>query len=574
MSITDDVPEFGFFDFLGLPGCKTKARHVDEHLMAVRASYEVFPTICPVCGGTSLRDTEPKEIYFWDIPHVAHLSGQLSPTVVQLSVCDAACTGCPRFPAVRPEWLHPTRDMTVRLYRHIAERAAVQMSFAQIALDTGQDDQTVIDIFLEVFGEWEEKQGKNLPVNSGIDEAHFSRGRVLTVIVDAEGAGGTIDVLPDRTNDTIEKRLRSAPNAREVKHQTQDFCAPFRDVATKPPVLFSAENSGSSEDGDQPQTETFSTPLYGDLPKVDVTAPGRREYINDHPEVAAPPLPGAAPVGDHFHFAQQVVNGFKGVWSHVRNHLLEFLCQAEMAKFSGEQIGQMGRDAVEAHASARAKQKLNQTSTLLWRYRFALCCGNEKREKQPLAVKETILSLLESLPLLKEAFETKNAGLDIFPRKPKKSRSKAALKAAAAQPSAESVPQVSVEDVARKLRKWTAMKKELKPFFGKARNIIKDWRPELLRIVTTGLNNARAEVKVGQLRTINRLARGQKFELLRARQLWMDARRRKWRWPAICDEIEGMITPRRYFELLDTKLAEQGDVPPTDVAGESAEPGT
>ena len=558
MSITDDVPEFGYFDFLGLPGCKTTARHVDEHLMAVRASYEVFPSICPTCGGTSLRGTEPREIYFWDIPHVAHPSGQLSPTVVQLSVCDAACTGCPRLLSVRPDWLHSTRDMTVRLYLHIAERAAVQMSLAQIALDTGQDDQTVIDIFLEVFREWEEKQGKNLPINSGIDEAHFSRGRVITVIVDAEGTRGTIDVLRDRTNKTIEERLRSAPNAREVKHQTQDFCAPFRDAATKPPETISAENSGSSEDGDQPRTETFNTPLYGDLPMVNITAPGRREYINDHPEVAEPPLPGADPVGDHFHFAQKVVDGFKGVWSHVRNHLLEFLCQAEMAKFSDEQIGQIGRDAVEAHASAKAKQKLNQTSILLWRYRFALCCSNEKREKQPLEVKETILGVLESLPLLKEAFETKNAGLDIFPRKPKKSRSKAALKAAAAQPIAESVPLVSVEEVARKLRRWTAMKKELKPFFREARNIIKDWRPELLRIVTTGLNNARAEVKVGQLRTINRLARGEKFELLRARQLWMDARRRKRRWPADCDEIEGMITLRRYFDLLDQKLAGQG----------------
>lgn len=558
MSISDDAPEFGFFDFLGLPGCKTKARHMDEHLMAVRASYEVFPTVCPACGCTSLMEAVPREIYFWDIPHVAHPSGQLSPTVVQLSVCDAACTACGRFLAAQPDWLQPTRDMTVWLYRHIAERAAVQMSFAQIALDTGQDDQTVIDIFLEVFEEWDKKQGKNLPVNLGIDEGHFSGGRVRLIIVDSEGHGGTTDVLRNRTNNTIEKRLRSAPNAREVIYQTQDFCAPFRDVATKSSELLSAENDCSGEDGDQPRTERFSTPLYGDLPMVDVTAPGRREYINDHPDVTEPPLPGADPVGDHFHFAQQVVNGFKKAWGHVRNNLLEFLYQGEMARFSDEQIAQIGRDTVEAHASARAKQKLDQTSTLLWRFRFALCCGNEKREKQPLEVKETIAGLLESLPLLKAAHEIKNAGLDIFPRKPKKSRSKAALKAAAAQPSTAFVPQVSVEEVIRKLSKWTAMKKELKPFFKDARNIIKEWRPELLRIVTTGLNNARAEVKVGQLRTINRLARGQEFELLRARQLWMDARRRKRRWPADCDEIEGMITPRRYFDLLDQKLAGQG----------------
>jgi hypothetical protein len=459
---------------------------------------------------------------------------------------------------VRPEWLHPTRDMTVRLYRHIAGRAAVQLSFAQIALDTGQDDQTVIDIFLEVFKEWEEKLGKNLPVNSGIDEAHFSRGRVLTVIVDAEGTGGTVDVLPDRTNDTIEKRLRSAPNARDVKHQTQDYCAPFRDVATKPPVQFSAGNSGSSEDGNEPRTETFSTPLFGDLPMVDNTVPGRREYMNDHPEVAAPPLPRADPVGDHFHFSQKVVSGFKKAWGHVRDHLPELLYLAEMEKFSGEQIAQMGKNAVEAHARAKAQEKLNKTKALLWDYRFALRCSRERGLKLPLEVQEIIHWLLDTLPLLKEASEIKNAGLDIFPRKPKKSRSKAALKAAAAQPSVEFIPLASVEEVARKLRKWTAMKKEMKPFFKEARNIIKDWRPELLRIVTTGLNNARAEVKVGQLRTINRLARGQKFELLRARQLWMDARRRKRRWPANCDEIDGMITPRRYFDLLDQKLAEQG----------------
>ena len=57
------------------------------------------------------------------------------------------------------------------------------------------------------------------------------------------------------------------------------------------------------------------------------------------------------------------------------------------------------------------------------------------------------------------------------------------------------------------------------------------------------------------MRTFNRTGRGLEFPLLRARLLWFDAFHRTNRWPSFCDEIEGNITPRRFIEAVDARLA-------------------
>jgi transposase len=552
--------EFAFFDFLDLPGCRTIARDLIEHILLVRASYELFPDACPYCKARCLRSEDPRELVFWDVP-LGH------PTLVQLFVSDATCLACGKFLKTEPARLHPRREMTLRLIDHILARMATQSTFTQVALDTGQDLQTIIDVFMDAFAKWDAERRKDLPIQFGIDEAHFVPNRIYTILVDSGGTRGTIDVLPNRENATIGKRLKAAPNAKDVTHQTQDFSGPFRDVATKPFAIESSEASSTSQEAGPVEVKTFETPLFGEIPLVNAFDSGRDDYVRTHPDAVAPPLPNADIVGDHWHFSKEVIKGFIAVWSHVRKFLSDYLFQAEMAKFSDGQIAQMGKEAAEAHARAKADEDLEETRKKLYGFRFALRRGSEKRAKETIEEKRIIKALLDDLPLLNAAWDVKNSGLEIFPHKPRASRSKAARNAAKSQEAAAAVPPVDVEEVARKLDEWAEMSEELKPFFKKALGLVSGWRPELLRIASTGLNNGKAEAKVSQLRTFNRMGRGLTFDLLRARQLWFDAFHRTNRWPSFCDDIKGNITSGRFIDLVDAML-ETGENAPEPTGDE------
>jgi hypothetical protein len=302
-----------------------------------------------------------------------------------------------------------------------------------------------------------------------------------------------------------------------------------------------SESFSTSQEAQPVQIKTFETPLFGELPQVTLTDPGHDEYIRTHPDAVAPPLPNTDVVGDHFHFSQEVVKGFIAVWSHVRKSLSDYLYQTEMAKFSDEKSFGIDKEGAEVHVRAKVAEVLEETKKKLYGYRFALRRGTEKRAKETEEEKRTINGLLDDLPLLKAAWEVKNAGPEIFPHKPRASRSKAARRAANAQKASAAVPPVDMNEVARKLDEWAEMSDELKPYFTKALSLVSAWRPELLRIASTGLNNAKAEAKVSQLRTFNRMGRGLRFDMLRARQLWFDAFRRTNRWPSFCDDSKATL---------------------------------
>lgn len=563
-SITRENSEIAFFDLLDLPGCRTRARELIEHILLIRASYELFPAACPDCGARCLKAVNTRVMIFWDVPQLGH------PTLVQLAVSDATCLACGKSLETELTWLHPTREMTLRLIDYILARMATQSNMTQVALDTGQDLQTVIDVFVDAFEKWDADRGMDLPIKLGIDEAHFTPNRIYTILVDSGGTRGTIDVLQNREDATIEKRLKTAANAKDVTHQTQDFSGPFRDVATKPLDGVPSESFSTSQEAVPVQIKTFETPLFGEMPQVNLTDPGHDEYIRTHPDAVAPPLPNTDVVGDHFHFSQEVVKGFIAVWSHVRKSLSDYLYQTEMAKFSDEKSFGIDKEGAEAHVRA----KVAEAKKKLYGYRFALRRGTGKRAKETEEETKIIKELLDRLPLLKAAWEVKNAGLEIFPHKPRASRSKAARREAKSQEASAAVPPVDMKEVARKLDEWAEMSEELKPFFKKALNLVRDWRPELLRIASTGLNNGKAEAKVSQLRTFNRMGRGLHFDMLRARQLWFDAFRRTNRWPSFCDDIEGNITSRRFIEFVDAVLEtrENEAAPSGDEAPKASSP--
>lgn len=204
-------------DFLGLPDCVTLRKDRMEHILLVRASYEPqkAPPDCPVCHKSCFRIAPDAEIlYFWDIPRGTR------PVLVQLFVHPFTCS-CGRPQDIKIPRLHLRRNMTYRLEKHIEERAATLSTFAQIALDTCQSENTVRVIFSKAFRKFDEQLGKDLPRVLQIDEVYFHRRR-YTILVDGE-TGAAVDLLNGHQASVIEQRLKEAGNLEAVEYWCQDY---------------------------------------------------------------------------------------------------------------------------------------------------------------------------------------------------------------------------------------------------------------------------------------------------------------------------------------------------------------
>ena len=142
-------------DFLDLPDCTTLRKDPIGHILLVRASYgPKRPDACPLCKGRWLPVTEAQHLRpFWDIPRGC-------PVLVQLFVPIMRCSVCGYSLSFEIAWLHATRHITYRLEDNILEQAATMSTFTQIALNTGQDVNTVINIFLSKFRKFDQKRGK------------------------------------------------------------------------------------------------------------------------------------------------------------------------------------------------------------------------------------------------------------------------------------------------------------------------------------------------------------------------------------------------------------------------------
>lgn len=540
-------------DFLGLPDCKTLRHDQVEHILFVRTMYTPqIPGACPFCGGAWKH--EPKYTVlvlepFWDIPRGS------SPVLVQLMVPRITCSKCKLPLNLTLAWLHATRKMTYRLEDYILDRSATLSTFTQIALDTGQDLNTVIDIFLTAFRQFDKKRSKDLPRVLQIDEVYF-HGRYYTILVNAE-TGTVVDLLLGRKNKVILARLMEARNREAVEYVLQDYHAPFRDVTTKPvtaPFKKSKKKNkkkeGPANAGAEPSTgETFETPLFGELPRVDASDPGENKYTQLPPGALAAQLPNAKTVGDHYHLSQMIEKCFDKLRTHVQEQLPSFFFSRIMKDYTREKIRFRGWEAVEAEAKAKADQlakarakDLTQNKGILFKH------PDELNDHEHLWLDE----ILADHPLLKKGWEAKNRGLDIFPRKPPAGRSKKARKVAAAKRIGQLMDD---EEAGKRLDEWVvSIDAQMQQYFKRVINLIARWREEIKRIGTTGFSNANAESKNRYLRMLEAISRGLSFELMRARLLWADTHSRTNRWPTFCEEEEGKITVQRFVELADAML--------------------
>jgi transposase len=344
--------------------------------------------------------------------------------------------------------------------------------------------------------------------------------QLVTIIVDTAGDGGIIDILPDRTSETIKRRLLDAPNRSEVRNVTMDFTGPFRDIITGPIIVSGTRlpRQGNGKRARKLQPELFNAEEVIQLEEL------KAATQDGHP----PLLENAKIVGDHFHFAQALEDSFDDVRIAVQKGMFKHFMAIEMAKYTAEELCTLGTEDSHAHAKAKAKEMATLEKSELFKRRRTFNLHPKKLvEEDDLKV---VLHFVEEFPLLRAGYELKNAGLDILSR------------------------HKSPEQTEVSLDSWQAMAKKsmARKFFTPVINFIRNWRSEIIGYAEHNLSNARTESKVGLLKMRNRSGRGISFEVIRAIMIWSSAHRRNYRWPKCCDNGKP-ITARRLITYLDSE---------------------
>jgi transposase len=496
-------------------------------MIAVRAAYFITPAACPQGDVGALELEKIDDWLVWDAPRFG-----IYPTIVQLLVPIFHCLACGcRFQA-QPPWLdygsvtaeddkrppRPTR--TSRLVTYIMDRMTTMTTFAQIARDTGYSEDSIKAIFEKRFNAWDAERGKDLPRAFEIDETLHKYGKaggLVTLFVDEEN-GHTVDVLLDRDKSTIARRFFEAENRDDVEYVGMDFSDPFRDVATKPL---------------KPQREM---PAEEDMPEL-FNGVEMLEYVVDdsgESSESTRALPGAQAGGDNFHLSKAMEDALTDVRNFETDSLSEKYRVEELAKASPEAITGMGEEAFQAEAKSKADKRASERKSDLKKRRLWLSPRPEDlSDGQTLWVQD----VLSEFPLLKAAYELKNEGLEVTSKKRKKK---------------------TAEEVRAGIEHWlgSCEGSSAGSFFSRPRNILTNWKEELVRSADKAINTNKVESKNGLFKLRIRMGRGVSIETMRAFMVWADAHRRTNRWPRVCGDVKSM-TARQFFEFLDSMPDQQ-----------------
>jgi len=513
----------GVPDFLDLPGWRTLKVARVEHMIGVRAAYCITPAACP---RGHVGAPEPEKIddwLVWDAPRFG-----IYPTLIQLLVPIFRCLDCgcrfqPQplgldYSSVEPEddERPPRPTRTSRLVTYIMDRMTTLTTFAQIARDTGYNEDAIRAAFEKRFKAWDAARGKDLPRSFEMDETLHKYGKdggLVTLILDEED-GHTVDVLFDRETSTIARRFFEAENRGEVERVGMDFCEPFRDLATKPL---------------KPQT---SKPADEEVPELFEGVEMVKYVVDDSGESSESTraLPGAEAGAENFHFSKAFEDALADVRNFVANSLREKYLSEELAKASPEDIARMGEEAFQAEAKAKADKRASERKSDLTKRRLWLSPRQADLKPGQAIWVEDVLS---EFPLIKAAYELKNEGLEITSKKRKKK---------------------TPDEVRAGIEHWLDLWKEsiAGSFFSTAKNILMNWEEELVRSADKGINTSKIESKNGLFKLRNRMGRGVSIETMRAFMVWADAHRRTNRWPKVCGDVKSM-TARHFFKFLDSR---------------------
>jgi hypothetical protein len=541
-----EVPPGILHDFLGLENCVVLRTDEIEHLLLVRASYEwdLDSVRCPSGHSNRFREVPQsrKILYFWDIPR-----GERA-VLVQLIVIPIACTKCDEFVRKRISWLDKGRQMTHRLQDYILSRMATLTTFEQVALETGVDEKMASEVFQKAFKAEDDKRSKDLPRVLGIDEVFF-HGRGYTILVNGE-TGKAVDLLKGLRKEEIKPRFEKAGNRESVEYVLQDFSVSHRGLSKSVAV---GKLINAVQDLEPSSANDEDYPLLRDLPDPEPIVSEEEEQkaaLSARKQLKVL-LPHACIVGDHYHFKSRIQEGF--------DKALKGLQEAELRTYRKTLLGRLKKtkahrlqtmDWIEHEADVKVEERKNELNV-----------GSYLLRKHPRNLKKNewpwIKRILGDHPSLMRAWDAKNAGLNIFPEKPRMGKTNKARAEVLAVRRAKTMDE---GEAARRLDDWAAsLDPTLRDFFKTPLNLIRDWREELIRIGTTIYTNADTESKNHFLRLLAANSRGLEFEMLRARLLWADDHGRSERWPGCFDNVKGRIDPPRLFRLAARELARRGE---------------
>lgn len=214
-------------DILNLPGLEVAPGGAVESEDGITITVSHRPTGrpgCPHCGSVAIAPNGTRATTYADTP----MRGK--PVVVQWQRQRFKCreAACGKTCTDTHDGLHDDFLMTSRLYNWVGPRCLTH-TFAAVALDVGLDERTV----RRVFEHWSDSRLNQLdfatPKWLGVDEVHLlhaMRG-VLTNI----DQRALIDLLPNRNQETMARRIQLMPNRDRVEVMAMDMWAPYRRVA-------------------------------------------------------------------------------------------------------------------------------------------------------------------------------------------------------------------------------------------------------------------------------------------------------------------------------------------------------
>lgn len=179
---------------------------------------------CRHCGSMSVAPNGTRTVTYADLP----IRGKPVSVVWERQRLKCRESACGKSSADINGHLHDDFMMTSRLHDWIGNRCLTH-TFAAVAADVGLDERSV----RRVFNHWADKRVAMLDCKTpkwlGMDEVHLLRSArgILTNI----HARTLIDMLPNRSHDTMARRVSQLPNRQDIEVVAMDMWTPYRKIA-------------------------------------------------------------------------------------------------------------------------------------------------------------------------------------------------------------------------------------------------------------------------------------------------------------------------------------------------------
>lgn len=209
-------------DILNLSRFTVLSISENEHDFLIQMETNSPPSHCPHCGCVAnLYKHSNREQLCMDLPIHGKRVGLL------IKRQRYKCRECNQtFWERLDHTIDEKRSCTKRLLSYV-EKQSLKRTFVSISDDVGMDEKTVRNIFRDYINRLEETLRFETPNWLGIDEIHIIKPRcVLTNIEERT----LLDVLPNRSKETVVGYLSRLPNRGRIQYVTMDMWQPYKDA--------------------------------------------------------------------------------------------------------------------------------------------------------------------------------------------------------------------------------------------------------------------------------------------------------------------------------------------------------